>query len=172
MNEERVVELLLYLLPAIVTGLIALYFFRGHTRNEEGRRRYLLHKDSQNTILPVRLQAYERMALFLERIMPQKLLLRVKPVSNDKDTYEELLVKHIEQEYDHNMAQQIYVSEDCWNIINAAKNATIQLTRKAAMQADNADSLREEILNEMLEKPAPSTAALSFLKKEVSELYE
>ncbi len=171
MNEERVVELLLYLLPSIVTGLIALYFFRGHTQNEEGRRRYLLHKDTQQTILPTRLQAYERMTIFLERIMPQKLLLRVKPISSDKDAYEELLVSNIEQEYEHNLAQQIYISEDCWNIINAAKNATIQLTRKAAMQAHNADKLREEILNEMLEKPAPSSAALSFLKKEVKELY-
>ncbi len=171
MNEERVVELLLYLLPAIVTGVIALYFFNGHTKNEEGRRRYLLHKDSQKTILPVRMQAYERMALFLERITPQKLLLRVTPISTNKDNYEDLLVKSIDQEFEHNIAQQIYVSEDCWNIINAAKNATIQLIRKAAMGAENADKLREDILNELLEKPAPSTAALSFLKKEVSELY-
>ncbi len=47
-----------FLLPAVVTGVVAFYFFRLHTRNEEGRRRYLLHKESQKSALPIRLQAY------------------------------------------------------------------------------------------------------------------
>ncbi|MFD0861834.1 hypothetical protein ACFQ1M_06420 [Sungkyunkwania multivorans] len=173
MNEERVVELLLYLLPAIVTGLIALYFFRGHTKNEEGRRRFLIHKEAQKNALPLRLQAYERMALFLERIAPAKLLLRVSPPNSDKEEYEQLLVRHIENEFDHNLAQQIYISDECWNIINAAKNATIQLIRKSNRneEVDSADKLRETILSDLLERPAPSSAALSYIKQEVGELW-
>ena len=61
-----------YLLPAIVVGVIAYYFFKGHTANEEGRRRYLVQKEAQKTILPMRLQAYERITLFLERLDPNK----------------------------------------------------------------------------------------------------
>jgi len=46
-TERKFFKLFAYLLPAVVTGMVAFYFFRLHTRNEEGRRRYLLHKDSQ-----------------------------------------------------------------------------------------------------------------------------
>jgi len=68
MSGDDIFQLFAFLLPAVVTGAVAFYFFRLHTRNEEGRRRFLLHKSSSKDTLPIRLQAYERMALFLERI--------------------------------------------------------------------------------------------------------
>jgi hypothetical protein len=113
------------------------------------------------------------MALFLERITPSKLLIRVAPTSSNKESYESLLIATIEQEFDHNLSQQIYVTDDCWSIITAAKNATIQLIRKAAMleKTDTANKLREVVLTELMDKQAPSSAALSFIKKEVSELW-
>ncbi len=77
MTGDGIFQLFAYLLPAVVTGAIAFYFFRLHTRNEEGRRRFLLHKDSQKDAMPIRLQAYERMALFLERISIPSLVVRV-----------------------------------------------------------------------------------------------
>lgn len=172
MTSDQIFQLFAYLLPSIVTGAIAFYFFRMHTNNEEGRRRFLLHKDSQKDTLPVRLQAYERMALFLERISIPSLVVRVAPTSQDKDAYESLLTKSIETEFDHNLSQQIYMTDDCWNIIKAAKNATVQMIRKAAMsESDTADKLREDILNETMEKTSPSTTALSFVKKEIGELW-
>jgi len=173
MEIEKIFEVILYAVPALITGMIAYYFFKEHTKNEDGRRRFLLHKDIQVNTLPIRLQAYERMALFLERITPSKLLIRVSPTSSDEDTYESLLVATIEQEFEHNLSQQIYVSDECWNIIVAAKNATIQLIRKAGLleKTGTADKLREVILTEMMEKRAPSDAALSFIKNEVSELW-
>ncbi len=173
MDEQRIIELLLYLLPAIVTGAIAYYFFKLHTANEDGRRRFLLHKDMQVNAMPLRLQAYERMALFLERIAPPKLMIRVGPRNADKDEYEALLVKNIEDEFDHNLSQQIYMSDECWNIINAAKNTTIQMIRKASMleKVDSADKLRETILRDLLDKRSPSNTALEYIKKEVSEMW-
>ena len=87
MEVEKIIELLLYTIPALITGLIAYYFFREHTNNEEGRRRYLIQKELQVNSLPIRLQAYERMTLFLERITPSKLLLRVTPSSSNKESY-------------------------------------------------------------------------------------
>jgi hypothetical protein len=173
MEVEKIFEVILYAVPALITGMIAYYFFKEHTKNEDGRRRFLLHKDIQVNTLPIRLQAYERMALFLERIAPAKLLIRVSPTSSDEGAYESLLVATIEQEFEHNISQQIYVSDECWNIIVAAKNTTIQLIRKAGLleKTGTANKLREVILTEMMEKRAPSDAALAFIKKEVGELW-
>jgi len=162
-----------YLLPAIVVGLVAYYFFKGHTANEEGRRRYLIQKEAQNKIIPMRLQAYERVTLLLERIDPNKLLIRVKPYSKEVDEYENLLIRNIEQEFEHNIAQQIYLSQECWNLINAAKNATIHVIRQGAMheKAGDADKMREWLLRSFMEEITPSQKALMYLRKEVSELY-
>jgi len=173
MDGTKILELVLYTLPAVITGLVAYYFFKEHTKNEDGRRRFLLHKDMQVTAMPLRLQAYERMALFLERITPTKLLIRVKPTSSNKEDYEVLIVASIEQEFEHNLSQQIYVSDKCWNIITTAKNATIQLIRKASLleKTDTANKLREVVLTEMMERQSPSSAALSFIKNEVSEMW-
>ena len=173
MDGSKILELALYTLPAIITGLIAYYFFREHTKNEDGRRRFLLHKDMQVTTMPLRLQAYERMALFLERITPAKLIVRVQPTSSNKEDYESLIIANIEQEFEHNLSQQIYVSDECWNIITAAKNATIQLVRKASLleKTDTSNKLREVVLTEMMERQSPSSAALAYIKKEVGEMW-
>lgn len=172
MTRDQIFQLFAYLLPSVVTGLIAFYFFRLHTRNEDGRRRFLLHKDSQKDTLPVRLQAYERMALFLERIAVNSLVVRVAPKSKNKAEYENLLIKNIEDEFDHNLSQQIYMTDECWNIIKAAKNATIQIIRSAAMSKSNsANKLREDILTQMIEKQSPSATALVFVKKEIGNLW-
>ncbi|MCO4821885.1 MAG: hypothetical protein KC469_07445 [Flavobacteriaceae bacterium] len=173
MEMEKIFEVILYATPAIITGLIAYYFFKTHIENEDGRRRFLLKKDLQVNTLPNRLQAYERMALFLERISPNKLIVRIKPMSSNKEDYESLLIGNIEQEFEHNISQQIYISDECWSVICAAKNATIQLIRKASLleKTTSSDKLREVVLTEMMDKRAPSDAALSYVKNEVSEIW-
>ncbi|MGB7842756.1 MAG: hypothetical protein WBL21_08200 [Salinimicrobium sp.] len=173
MTEESIFQVLLNLLPAVIVGIIAFYFFKLHTQNEERRRKYLLHRENQKYALPLRLQAYERMTLFLERIAPGNLLLRVKPVSEKKDSYANLLIKTIEQEFEHNLAQQIYVSEECWNVVKASKNATITRIRKTtgSEEITNASELRQNILNTMMEQAPPSETGLSYIKKEVSNLW-
>tara|TARA_R110002167_G_scaffold311765_1_gene516486 strand:- start:4718 stop:5239 length:522 start_codon:yes stop_codon:yes gene_type:complete len=173
MDTERVIDLFLYTIPSLITGCIAYYFFKEHTKNEDGRRRFLLKKDMQVNSLPLRLQAYERMTIFLERISPSKILIRISPKSSNKESYESLLIQTIEQEFEHNLSQQIYVTDKCWSIILTAKNATIQLIRKAGLleKTDSANKLREVILTEMMERRAPSDAALSFIRDEVSDLW-
>ncbi len=172
MSGEAILQMFGFLLPAVVTGVVAFYFFKMHTKNEEGRRRYMLQKDTQKNTLPIRLQAYERMALFLERISIPKLVVRVSPKSSDKGDYENLLIRTIENEFEHNLSQQIYISDECWNIIKAAKSATIQMIRKAGLsETDSADKLREDILTETMDKTSPSATALSFVKKEIGNLW-
>jgi len=172
-DVTQIISYFAYLLPAIVVGLVSYFFFKGHTANEEGRRRFLIQKEAQKNIIPVRLQAYERLTLFLERIDPKKILLRVKPFSKDLQEYETLLIQNIDNEYEHNLVQQIYVTPECWNLINAAKNATIQVIRQASMneKVDDSDKLRAFLLNHFMDEVTPSHKALLFVKKEVSELF-
>jgi len=172
-DVTQIISYFAYLLPAIVVGLVSYFFFKGHTANEEGRRRFLIQKEAQKNIIPVRLQAYERLTLFLERIDPKKILLRVKPFSKDLQEYETLLIQNIDNEYEHNLVQQIYITPECWNLINAAKNATIQVIRQASMneKVDDSDKLRAFLLNHFMDEVTPSHKALMFVKKEVSELF-
>ncbi|WP_339700136.1 hypothetical protein [uncultured Marixanthomonas sp.] len=173
MEIEQLISYVAFLLPAIVVGIVAYYFFKGHTANEEGRRRYLIQKEAQNKLLPTRLQAYERLTLLLERIDPNKLLVRVKPYSESVEDYEKLLIKNIEQEFEHNITQQIYVSLECWNLIQAAKNATIHVIRQGAMHENEntANTMQEWVLRHFMEEVTPSQKALTYVKKEVGELF-
>ena len=173
MDTTKIIDLLSYTLPTVVTGLIAYRFFGTYVKNENKKIKFLLHDKNSNSALPIRLQAYERMTLFLERINLSKLLVRVSPLSEETNLYESLLIDHIEQEFEHNLAQQIYMSEECWTVITTSKNATIQLIRKSAMnkQATNAYKLREMILNDLLEKQSPSHTALNYLKEEIAQIW-
>ena len=171
METAKLLEILAYTLPSLITGGVAYYLFTAYFKDQQNTRRWLLQKENRKESLPLRLQAYERMALFLERINPTKLLIRITPFSSDKNDYENLVIAQIEQEYEHNLTQQIYLSDECWMIILTAKNATIQMIRKTAMneRVDSADKLREAILNDLMEKATPSSAALSYLKNELNK---
>ncbi|WP_313805592.1 hypothetical protein [Flavobacterium sp.] len=170
MDYSKLIDIAAYTIPSLVTGGVAYYFFEGFIKNEKSRRRFLLHKDAQKNALPLRLHAYERMALFLERINLSKLLVRIAPVTSESKDYEALLIQHIEQEFEHNLTQQVYVTNECWNVILTAKNTIIQTIRKNAVSAENADKMREQILNEMVEKQSPTVLALSFIKNEITEI--
>jgi hypothetical protein len=169
MNSDKILELAFYTLPALITGGVAYYLFQSYFNDQQNTRRWLVQKENQKQSLPLRLQAYERLALFLERINAAKLLIRVAPLSDDKNDYERLLIQHIEQEYEHNLTQQVYVSDECWTIIITAKNTIIQNIMQTNMseKVDSAQKLRETILNDLLDSQSPSTIALSFLKNEV-----
>jgi hypothetical protein len=170
MDYSKLFEILAYTLPSIITGGVAYYLFNAYFKDQQNTRRWLLQKENQKDALPLRLQAYERMSLFLERINPSKLLIRVAPISLDKNDYENLLISSIEQEFEHNLTQQIYVTDECWTIILTAKNTIIQNIRKTNMseKVQNADKLRENILSNLLDSESPCNVALDYLKKEVS----
>ena len=169
MEYNKIIELLSYTIPSAITGIVAYYFFLTHTKNEERKLRLSLLRENQKQSLPIRLQAYERMALFLERINPSKLVLRITSVNNDINAYSQSLINTIEQEFEHNLAQQIYISDKCWSIIMSAKNATILIIQKTAEEetVTTAQELREAIIKRILNSSAPSTTALAFIKDEV-----
>ncbi len=173
MDTTKIIELLSYTIPSLITGGVAYYLFQSYFKDQQNTRRWLLQKENQKDALPLRLQAYERMTLFLERISLTKLLVRIAPISQNKSDYESLLIAQIEQEFEHNLTQQIYMSDSCWTIILTAKNASIQMIRKACKMetVENANQLREVILTELYEKEAPSTAALAYIKNEVAQMW-
>ena len=172
MDNSKIFEILAYTLPSLITGGLAYYLFNLYFKDQQNTRRWLLQKENQKDALPLRLQAYERMALFLERINPSKILIRVTPNSQNKNDYENLLIFSIEQEFEHNLTQQIYITDACWTIILTAKNTIIQNIRKTNMseKIDSADKLRETILRDLLDSESPSNVALNYLKKEVSQI--
>ncbi|MGV8946358.1 MAG: hypothetical protein ACOH1N_08015 [Lutibacter sp.] len=172
MEYTKIMELLSYTIPSVITGLVAYYFFLSHTNSEEKKMRLSLLMANQKQSLPIKLQAYERMALFLERINPTKLVLRITSVNNDINAYSQSLINTIEQEFEHNLAQQIYISEKCWSVIMASKNATIHIIKKTSEEENvtNAQELREALIKRILNSAAPSTTALAFIKDEVRDL--
>ncbi len=172
MDYSKLFEILAYTLPSLITGGVAYYLFNSYFKDQQNTRRWLLQKENRKDSLPLRLQAYERMALFLERINPSKLLIRIAPTSEGANDYENLLIYSIEQEFEHNLTQQIYLTDECWTIILTAKNTIIQNIRKTNMseKVDNADKLRETILRDLLDSEPPTNVALSYLKNEVGQI--
>lgn len=173
MDSTKILEILAYTLPSLITGSVAYFLFISYFKDQQNTRRWLLQKDNRKDTLPLRLQAFERMTLLMERINPSQLLIRIAPISDDKNEYANYVIAQIEQEFEHNLAQQIYISDECWSIITAAKNATIQIIRLATKNEKVADAnqLRETILSDLLEKQSPSNAALAFIKNEVGQLW-
>ncbi|MFI0491990.1 hypothetical protein [Flavobacterium sp.] len=173
MDSTRIIELLSYTLPTLIMALIAYNFFELYTKNESEKRNYLLQKDTRPDTLSLRLQAYERMTLFLERINLSQLLVRIAPISNAKNDYQNFIIAQIEQEFEHNITQQIYLSDECWSVIMTAKNATIQMILLATNNEKivDANQLREYMLKDLFDKPSPSGTALSFIKEEVAKLW-
>lgn len=173
MDSTKIIEILAYTIPSLITGGVAYYLFNSHFKDQQNTRRWLIQKDNQKMALPLRLQAYERLTLLMERIHPSQLMVRINPISHDKNDYENYVIAQIEQEFEHNIAQQIYVSDKCWAIIITAKNAIIQMIRSAAKneKVTNADELRTLVISELFDKTPPSSTALAFIKSEVAELW-
>jgi hypothetical protein len=164
---------LAYLLPAIIAGFIGFYFFKTYVNHQKEMQYLSLRKENRSEVLPLRLQAFERLILFLERISPGQLLSRVKPVGENKYDYENLLIASIEQEFEHNLVQQVYVSQKCWDAIKASKNSTISMIRRTSMsdKITSAQKLREEILTDLLEKSSPSDTGIAFIKNEIKQIF-
>lgn len=173
MELSKILELLSFPFPAVITGLVAMYFFKNYTASENNRRGFQLRMENQKHSLPLRLQAYERLTLFLERISLNKLLIRVKPSGKDPEKYSHKLIGIVEQELEHNLTQQIYVSETAWKAVVTSKNLIIKIIRSTAAkkEVETAEQMQEDILNNLAKNEGPTSAAISYLKIEVKKLF-
>ena len=103
-------------------------------RNEEKKRQWELKRESQKSISPIRLRAYERLALVLERTQPEHLLMDLDVSQFTVPQLQQRLLQTIRLEFDHNMSQQIYVSEQVWDKIVAARGQMLAFVSAMAMQ--------------------------------------
>ena len=110
------------------------------------------------------------MLLFCERINPVKMLVRIKPLSENTPDYLQLLIANIEQEFEHNLVQQIYISNDCWTAILATKNSVINTLKQVAETSNSANGLRENAIIHYSKTLPPTETAILFIKNEVTKL--
>jgi hypothetical protein len=172
-SMEVGLEVIRYILPAIIVLIITYIMLSMFMGNEEKRRMYEVKLDSRRNSLPIRLQAYERLALFLERIQPANLMVRIKTNRMNVAGYQAILLQTIRSEYEYNLSQQIYVSTNAWSMIKGAKDATVNLINQAAKNLNpdaSAEDLRSLVLQILAAKEhSPSDRALEFIKNEVTD---
>lgn len=168
--EDKILESIAYILPAVVTGTVAYYMFNGFIKHQNSEKKLALLAQKKKESLPIKLQAYERMILFCERINPVKMLIRIKPLSENTQAYLQLLIASIEQEFEHNLVQQIYISNDSWTAIVASKSAIMNKLKLVAESSKSANELRETVLIDYSKNLPPTETAISFIKNEVKKL--
>ncbi|MDB4216645.1 hypothetical protein N9789_00540 [bacterium] len=168
--EDKIIESIGYLLPASVTGYIAYYMFNRFVSKTDGNTRANVLAKKNKVVLTVKLQAYERMLLFSDRINPTKILVRIPPISENTQEYLQLLMGNIEQEFEHNLVQQMYVSTDAWTAVVGAKNAVLKKLKHVAESAKNANALRETVLIDYSKSISPTETAIAIIKNDVKKL--
>lgn len=130
-------------------------------------------KTAKGIVLPLRLQAYERMALFLERIEPNQLVMRIHSTGLNVAQEQNLLLTAIRSEFEHNLSQQIYISNEVWRCVCDAKEDIIDIINVVAAQYEpTADSLEfaQALLAAAAEKPVVEKAML-ILKTDIQRLF-
>lgn len=127
------------------------------------------------TVVPIRLQAYERMVLFLERISPNHLLLRLGGQADTALDLQQLLLRDIRDEYNHNLSQQVYMSQGVWDQIQSAMNDVTTLINQASgdVRPDApALDLSKRIFERIIQRDRqPTTDALRAVKDEIQQLF-
>lgn len=168
-------EILKYLLPSLVVFGVVYVMLRGFLKNEDQRRKYLLYKESQKTALPIRLTAYERLVLFLERISPDSMLVRMQDNTLTALQFHASLLTDIRAEYEHNLAQQVYVSDEAWNVVKHAKESMVQLVNACAAQipseAPSIDLAKAILATYEQSADSPTMAAVAYLKNEIKNYF-
>jgi hypothetical protein len=172
---EAFIEILKYTFPAALMLLLTYLLLSNFVDNEEKRRAFYLRKDLQKKSLPMRMQAYERVVMLLERITPNHLVIRVMPGKLTIGQYRKTLVEAVRQEFDYNITQQVYLSDEAWNHVVSAKSQVISLINKIAgtlgSEASASDLAKEFINAEITGDIFPTKAAILLIKHEAARSF-
>jgi hypothetical protein len=172
---EAFVELIKILVPASIVLYAAYLLVRAFITREIDLKKLEVRSRSIETTLPLRLQAYERIALFLERIAPNNLLLRLSLPGLPAKEFQHLLLNEIRSEYNHNVSQQIFMSEGVWELVKSAKEDLIITINEPISEVNDeatALDLSKKIVEKSMSRPVDSIAhALSELKKEIQQTF-
>lgn len=172
---ETVLEILKYILPAFITFGATYFVMQKFLDNEHRKQLLLFRKESQKETTPLRLQAFERVVLFLERSALDKLVLRVYKPGMSAKLLQSQLITTINDEFNHNLTQQIYISSTSWEVVKRAKDETIKVVNLAAAQMEDTSTgndLSQKIFEIMMKlEMAPTQIAINQLKKEIRQIF-
>jgi hypothetical protein len=171
-----VLEILKYTLPALIVFLTAYYLLTRYMMKDATEKAIELKMKRDKEIVMLRLQAYERLALFLERISFAPVISRVRTPDMLSNELQYAIVKNIREEYEHNLSQQIYVSTDAWNLITQAKEEMMKTVNLIGTQLPS-EASSGQLINALFNgiqnanAPLPTEHALEFLKNECRQLF-
>lgn len=173
---EIIAEVLKYVVPGGLILLTIKYLNDSNIEKEKLAQNAMLRKEIIDKHLPLRISAYERVVLLLERISPQNLLFRVNGSGKSSAQFHQELVQEIRNEYEHNLAQQVYVSNHGWIALLQAKEEILSLINNAAREMpEDADGIM--LSKVIIEKTAsmkdlPSQKAIFVLKGDIYKLFQ
>jgi len=172
---EALIEFGKLLIPAGLV-LYAMYLTVRSFLNKELERKVIdIKMKNADAVLPIRLQAYERMSLFLERINPSNLVPRVNAANYSARELHQKLLREIRDEYNHNLSQQVYMSDAAWNLVKNSMEEVVMIINDAASGlTDDAKGL--ELARIIMEKTIdrkmdPVEYPLKQIKDEIRELF-
>lgn len=168
-------EILKIILPALAVFASAFFLVKSFLDNENKKREAELRRSAAQIITPIRLQAYERVIIFLERLHPTSLALRVNKGGMSSEQLHAELIKTIKGEYEHNISQQIYVSSTAWELVKTAKEETIKIVNLSSQKVQGA-SKSSDLAQVIIQLAGsvdrlPSQIALEYVKKEVAQMF-
>ena len=171
---DLLLDILQIAIPSLLVFLTAWLLLRNMIRNDQDRRRQELILQNSRTITPIRLQAYERVVLFLERISLESLLIRINSPGMSASQLHTSLLNSIRSEFEHNLSQQIYMTQQAWEVVKNARSNTIKLINteyekipEKATGIELSRKLLERIMD--LEKE-PTRTAIEYIKNEVARM--
>jgi len=154
---------------------IAFYLVKPYLERDEKMQLLEFRKTISNQTLPLRLQAYERLVLFIERVNPANMLLRLNATSYSAHELYSLAVEEIRNEYQHNITQQIYVSGRAWNVVKHVKEDTLGIINNALRSLPETASgldLSKTILGHLSQlEDNPYDIGANMLRKDLEELF-
>lgn len=174
-TADIILELLKYIVPAgLVLATVAL-MLREQAKKDETRQRFKVFQGALAQIVPLRLQAYERALLFLERISLENLVLRVDGRGKTVKAFQMEMTAEVRAEFEHNLAQQLYIDADSWDAVVRAKEQTIGFINSVAsgMAKDATGSdLGKLLMREMVRaEMVPAREAIISLKRDVHKMF-
>jgi len=161
-------------IPAVAVGGTVVFILKSFIKEEDKKRTYELRLTHNKTTLPLRLQAYERLTLFLERITVGNLILRLKQPGMTAEDLHSSILQNLREELEHNLTQQIYVTHDAWMVITAAKEQTAKIANislaKVGYKATAMEYSKTMIEMTMQEEKGATYVALLTVKREAADL--
>lgn len=168
-------QILAFTLPSVVV-LVAVYLILNKMfKQDELRRNFELQRQNLKNVTPVRLRAYERAILFLERTQPSSILMRQNLTKMNCLQLQSVLLQQVREEFEHNISQQIYISSQAWECVCLAKESLLNLISVAGKQfegEDEAIKMAEFLVTTYSHTPnPPSQKAIEILKNEVKTIF-